>query len=147
MKKTLVGILVLLASLSYSQRLEYNEEIIDQLLDASPTSITSDSIHIGAWDKIAFAVKYDETEVGGGVSAVLTVEIGDGDTWFDYDILFDKNGTDGPSANIAFTADDEYFFYLPPGVTGQWLRVTVTGTGTDADDLVQINVTMFMQKF
>lgn len=145
MKSKLCILILLFVGIAFGQRSAYEEEIIDQLLDASPTTITSDSIDIAVYDKIAFGIKYDETEVG-GVSGTFTVEIGDGDTWFDYDILFDKNGTDAPSASISFTSDDEYFVYLPEGVTGKWLRVTFAGTGTDADDLIQINITMFAQR-
>ena len=151
MKKLLATLLILTAGLVFGQpKQEYYAEIIDQLLDASPTSIASDTIAIGGWDKVTFAVRYDETEAG-GVSAALTVEIGYGDygsiDWYDYDILLDKNGTDGPQASISFTADDEYVFYLPEAVTAQWVLVTVTATGSDADDLAQVNVGIMLQRY
>lgn len=38
-------------------------------LDDSPTSVTSAGFPVQEYDKIAFFVTYDETEVGGGVSS------------------------------------------------------------------------------
>ena len=145
MKKLILLLIVLCVTVLNAGTKGHQIQIIDQLLDADPTSIQSDSIDVSGWDAISFVCKYDETEVG-GVSAVLTVEAGDGDNWFDYDILLDKNGTDVPSASIAFTADDEYAFYLPQGFPFTKIRVTVTATGSDADDTIQMNVTMFLRK-
>lgn len=143
MKRLIFIFLILSCSLFAGSHTLFNSDT----LDASPTSIVSDTVDISTYRNISFGAIYDETEVG-GVSEALTIEIGvtvssDSITWFDYDIIMDANGTDAPQASVSFTADDEDFFYLPGELVGEKLRATITGTGTDADDIVVFWLTMF----
>lgn len=121
--------------------------IIDTTLDASPTGAYSDMIYIGDCSRVGFIVVYDETEVGGGVSAIV-------------DITFNPTSTRGtPSSGYFYdfaggstlqtaetiSADREYVFWLP-NIALPYVQVRVQGTGTDADDTIDLTVYMITER-
>lgn len=117
------------------------------LLDDSPTADTTAAFFIGDKRKVSFTAYYNETEVDTTVQGVLTLQVSpDGTTWYPYDIIFDASGTDGPVASITYTADGYDFFYLPEGVTVQYIRAIITGALTDANDTIAFTLIAYWQK-
>lgn len=117
--------------------------LIDQLLDDSPTSITG-ARKIGDKNKVSFILNYDETEVGNSVSGAVTFQVSaDSSNWYAYDIIYDHTGSIVSSIN--YTADGSDVFYLPEIVAFPYIKLTFTGTNTDADDTAQIKIIMCYQ--
>lgn len=117
------------------------------LLDDSPTADTTDAFFIGDKKKISFTSYYNETEVDTTVQGALTLQVSpDGTNWYAYDLIFDGSGTDGPVASFTYTADATDFFYLPEGVTAQYIRAIITGTLTDANDTIAQTLIVYWQE-
>ena len=136
MKKLFIILFLSFVGLAFGR---YNIDTV--ISDTLNTTITlTDSTDIQAFEKICFRISYDETEVGNSVSAAITFELGTDDDWTDFNILLGSDGTDAPQANVSFSSDGEKVVYLPYGVSGDQLRITATGTNTDADDIAVIVV-------
>lgn len=130
--------IVTLPSITYGQ-----SEIVNQLLDDDPVSVTSAGFEIGDKQKVSFILVYDETEVG-GVSGDLTLEVSpDNTNWYALNAFYNNAGTIVSTVN--YTADATDTFHLPEFVTYPYVRAVFTGTGTDADDTIQINITICWQ--
>lgn len=124
----------------------YSKVVDAIILNNVTTSTTSTAVSIVEKNKISFLISYDETEVDKVLSGKFTVEVSpDNSTWIDYDIIFDSNGTSTPQSLIEYTIDDEDVCYLPQDFTAQYIRVTFTGTNTDATNTELINIWMCWQ--
>lgn len=115
--------------------------IIDAVtLDDDPTSVTSDVVNMEQSDSMGFFLDYDETEVGNSISAAVTIQISyDGTTWL-AGSFFDLGG--GPASfqtSESLSADGSYFFWLHPDSNVSRVRVVVTATNTDANDILVID--------
>lgn len=117
-------------------------KVIDNItLNNVITSTTSVATNISGRNKIAFLISYDETEADQALSGKFTIEVStDNSIWIDYDIIFDSNGTGTPQSLLEFTVDDEDVCYFPQDFTAQYIRVTFTGTNTNATNTELINV-------
>jgi transcriptional regulator of NAD metabolism len=118
--------------------------IVNQLLDDAPTSYTSAGFEIGSKKKVSFVLVYDETETGGGVSGAVTLEVSpDNSNWYALNAFYNNAGTIVSTVN--YTADATDTFHLPEFVTYPYIRATFTGTATDVDDTIQINIILCWQ--
>jgi hypothetical protein len=115
-------------------------------LDDDPTSVTSDGIDVSEYDKVAFWVAYDETEVGGGVSGAVTLTVSYDDTTYFAASFYDYAGGATLQTSETISADGNYVFWMNPDFTVRYAKVTITGTGTDTDDLISTSVTFSAQK-
>lgn len=106
----------------------------------SPDDTTSDAVRVNSYDKLSFIVKYDETEVGGGVSGVLTFDVSsDGTNWIDAS-FHDFTGGATLQTSETFTADADYFCWFDRAWSFTFMRAQLAGTATDADDTIAITV-------
>ena len=114
-------------------------------LDDSPTSVTATGVAVQDKNKIAFYVNYDETEVG-GVSAAFTIEVSyDNSVWIVAG-FYDVAGGATIQTSESFTADANYVCWMPRELVAPYIRVKVTATGSDADDIVLTSVKMATQE-
>ncbi len=106
----------------------------------SPDDTTSDAVNVNSYDKLSFIVKYDETEVGGGVSGTLTFDVSsDGTNWIDAS-FYDFAGGATLQTSEAFTADTDYFCWFDKAWSFTFVRAQLAGTATDSDDTILITV-------
>lgn len=126
-------------------------QVINQLLDNSPTTSTSSWYDVGDFDKVTLCLVSDVTAVGASPQVTYTVQTmtnitamgSDGQptgTARTYDKLLATGGTDAPVASVVHSADATAFVSLSPEDAIRWIRVVATGANTDADDTVQCNV-------
>ena len=114
-------------------------------LDDSPTSVTATGVAVQDKNKITFYVNYDETEVG-GVSAAFTVEVSyDNSIWITAG-FYDVAGGATIQTSESLTADGNYVCWMPRELVAPYIRVKVTATGSDADDIVLTSVKMATQE-
>ena len=145
MKKFLILLLAFMLIAGTAIAAPVNKAIISATtLDDSPTSVTSSTANIQDYDEVGFWVNYDETEVGGGVSAAVTLDISyDGTTWLDAN-FYDLAGGTTLQTSETISADGWYYCTLPilynPAGTILYVRMVVAGTGTDTDDTILVTV-------
>lgn len=117
------------------------------LLDNAPTADTTDAFFVGDKKKVGFTFYYNETDTSTIVSGALKLEVSpNGTTWYAYDCVFDGSGTDGPVATISYTSDATDYFYLPEGMSAQYVRAILTGTGTTATLTIAGTLIAYWQK-
>jgi opacity protein-like surface antigen len=142
MKKLLSVLLalMLLASPVFAANV-LNTEIMDLTFDDDPTSGVSDTLLIAGYDKVAFYVLYDETEVGNSISAAVTLDVSyDGINWLTGMSFYDIAGGATLQTSQTISADGWYVFWLNKDICGPYVRVAVTATNTDADDTLDVNI-------
>lgn len=116
------------------------------LLDDSPTSVTSAAITTSEYQRVGISWTYDETEVGGGVSGALTVQVSpDNATYFSAP-FFDTAGGATPQTSETLSTDGSYICWLDKNIPFAYMKVIVTGTATDADDTILTTVKVYMDK-
>jgi len=117
--------------------------MIDETLDADPTSSTSPAFFIGDKNKVSFLIMTDVdwTDSNPDISVAYVVWVSaDGTTYIPCNVIMDSNGTDAPVASIVHTTggDSDLVSYdtchLPIGFTAQYVKVIATATNSDADD-------------
>lgn len=115
--------------------------IIDAItLDDDPTSVTSDVVNVFQADSIGFFLDYDETEVGNSISVAVTIQISyDGTTWLSGSFYDLSGGAASFQTSETISADGSYFFWLEKASNVSRVRVVVTATNTDADDIAVID--------
>ncbi|MFA5388863.1 MAG: hypothetical protein WC312_03815 [Candidatus Omnitrophota bacterium] len=112
-----------------------NTLIATTTFNAVTTSATG-ATYIGDCKKVAFFVNYDETEVGASISAAVTVQVSwDNSTWLSAS-FFDYAGGTTLQASETISSDGNYYFWFNPDLTVPYVKVTLTATNTDADDLL-----------
>ena len=138
MRKFLVFLMfsVLLAMPLYAS--QTRETLISTTtLDADPTT-TNGATYIGDCNKVAFFVTYDETEVGASVSAAVTMQISyDGDTWLSAS-FYDYAGGSTLQTSETISGDGSYYCWFNPDLTVPRVKLIITATNTDADDIAAV---------
>lgn len=120
-----------------------NKTIISETqLDDDPTSVTSSTVNIQDYKKVGFWVEYDETQVGASVSAAVTLDVSyDGTNWLDV-YFYDIAGTTTAQTSETISSDGWYYCALPDAYlsagTIPYVRMVITATNTDADDLAVV---------
>ncbi|MEA3477013.1 MAG: hypothetical protein U9R60_02450 [Bacteroidota bacterium] len=125
-------------------------QIIDQLLDNDPTSVSSAWIDISDCSEVGFWITYNETEVGNNISCTVTVDISnDASNTLD-GLFYDIAGTATAQSTETISADGEYVFWVQmTGVQAfkaPYIQVNVAGVNTDIDDTADIDCYIFTKK-
>jgi len=116
-----------------------NTTIIDTTeLNADPVAVSSSVHNIQDYKKVGFWVSYDETQVGESVSLAVTLTVSYDGTNFVSGSFMDVAGTTTPQTSETLSADGWYFFWLEAGWPFKYIKVTLTATNTDADDLASV---------
>lgn len=119
------------------------QEVMDATIDGTPLTATSGTIGIQHLEKVAFFLVYDETEVGNSISADITIEISaDNWTWIAGSFFDLAGGVASLETTEAISSDSTYYFWLERDMTIPYVRIVVTSTNTDSDDLLDIVVYM-----
>jgi hypothetical protein len=134
------------AGFSDTSQSKYTEAISAVLLDDSPTSYTSSAINIKEYKRVGIYWVTDETEVGESVSATLTVTVSPDGVTYIAAPFFDVAGGATPQTSEALSADGSYICWLDPAIPFNYLKVTITGTATDADDTSLNTVKVYQDK-
>ena len=149
-------ILLILALLLFTSQVYATDIVIDkrpvsttpvdaQLLDASPTSVTSSAVDISNYGRLGIFWTYDETQVG-GVSAALTIQVSpDNTNWFSAP-FFDTAGGATPQTTETLTADGNYIAWFDIAIPFNYARAIVTCTGCDVDDTVLTTVKFYIDR-
>lgn len=120
-----------------------NKRIANLSFNAVTTADVSDTVTLMGYDKIAFYVVYDETEVGKSISAAVTIDVSyDGTNWLTGMAFLDIAGGATYQTTQTISADGWYVFWLTQDPCVPYLRVAVAATNTDADDLLNVKVYM-----
>ncbi len=120
--------------------------IATTLLDDAPTEVTSDGLDVSQFDKVAFWVTYNETQVALSISAVITLEISYDDTTYLSAKFFDFDGGATLQSSETISSDSTYYFYWNRDLAVRFARVKVVATNTDDDDTLLIGVNFSAQK-
>jgi len=112
--------------------------IATTLLDDAPTLIASAATACQDYDKLAFFVSYDETEVGNAISAAVTIEVSYDGTNFLAASFYDYAGGATLQTSETISSDGWYYFWFNKDITAPYLKVTITATNTDADDTLSV---------
>ena len=122
------------------------QRVISDTLDADPTSASSSITKVTSADKIAFFVTYDETEVGGGLSVAVTVDVSwDGTTWLDAS-FYDYAGGSTLQTSETLSGDGNYYLWFNSDLAVPYVRIVLTATGSDADDTAAVTAYMITQE-
>ena len=153
MKKLFLAILAVFLMLviptaAFSARVTQSE-IEDVTFNAVTTTAYSDVVDIQGYDKVGFFVKYDETEVGLSISAVITIEISYDGTNYVASNFYDFAGLLVAQTSETISTDSWYHMWLNSDIGSpyaEYVRVKVVATNTDADDLLDINIYMITKE-
>lgn len=139
MKKILLTMLTVILTVGLALAAPVNKTIISSTtLDDDPTSITSDTLNLQEYDKIAFFVSYDETQVGEAVSAAVTLDISyDGTNWLDAS-FYDYAGGSTLQTSETLSSDGWYYCWFNPELNAPYVRMVITATNTDTDDIAVV---------
>jgi hypothetical protein len=111
--------------------------IASTALDDDPTSVTG-TWNIKDYEKVAFFVDYDETEVGGGLSVAVTVEYSYNNSDWVTGYFYDFAGGRTLQTSETLSSDGWYYFWLDVDWQMEYVRVTLTATGSDVDDIATV---------
>jgi hypothetical protein len=115
-------------------------EIMDTTFNAVTTTANSTAGFLQGADKVSFFVVYDETEVGNSISAAVTCQISyDNSHWLSAS-FYDYAGGATLQTSETISADGYYYFWFNKDLCVPYVRVIVTATNTDADDLLTVKV-------
>ena len=142
----LIACLLCFANVSLASDAFKGSVIDATTLDNDPTEVTSDGVDISQYDKTTFYLTYDETEVGASLSAAVTVEVSYDDTTYVTANFYDVAGALTLQTTETISADATFIFWLDRRANYKYARVKVVGTGTDADDNIEITVVHSSQK-
>jgi len=116
--------------------------ITETQLDNDPFSATSSTFNIQEYDKLGFFVKYDETEVGGGVNVNVTLDISyDGTNWVDA-LFYDYTGALTPQTSENLASDKWYYCWFDPDMNAPYVRMSIDSVFTDVDDIAKVTAYM-----
>lgn len=137
MKKLLLAFVACLFLINQALASQVLETLIAETrLDADPVLITG-TTYLGDCEKVAFFVNYDETEVG-GVAVAVTMQISyDGTNWLSAS-FYDYAGGATLQTSESLTSDSWYYCWFNKDLTMPYVKLIVTATGSDADDLVDV---------
>lgn len=143
MKRLIILLLAFMLIAGVAVASPVNKTIIAETqLDDDPTSVTSDTINIQDYQKVAFFVKYDETQVGNTISAAVTLDVSYDDTnWVDAS-FYDYAGGATLQTSETISVDGWYLCWFNPDLNVPYVRMVITATNTDADDLAIVTAYM-----
>lgn len=138
-KKLGLALLILMLALGSAQAANvYKAAILDANYNAVTTTANSTAVDIQGFEKVAFFVVYDETEVGNSISAAVTCYISyDGDN-YQQASFYDYAGGATLQTSETISADGRYYFWFNKDLCAPYVRLTVAATNTDADDLLNV---------
>ncbi len=111
--------------------------ITETALDDDPTSVTG-TWNISDYSKVAVFVDYDEAETGGGLSVAVTMEYSyDNSNWVT-GYFHDFAGGATLQTTEALSADGWYYLWLDTDWQIPYMRLTLTATGSDVDDIATV---------
>jgi len=113
-------------------------QIIDQLLDDDPTSITG-ARNVGNYEKVGFFVDYDETDSGSVVSIEITVDVshdGSDDSWIDVSFF---GTTETLQTSQTLSSDTNYHLWLNNRIQLPFVRLSIEATGSSATELADVD--------
>lgn len=118
--------------------------IAETQLDDDPTSITG-TYNVQDYEKVAFWVEYDETEVGNAISIAITFDFSYDNTNFVTGYFYDLAGGLTTQTTESLSSDGWYYCWLNSSIGNpmpRYVRMTITATNTDADDLAVVTAYM-----
>jgi hypothetical protein len=116
-------------------------------IDDSPTSATSAAILTEDADRVIVFVTYDETQAG-TATGTFSIEVSwDGATWLAGYSFYDIAGGATAQTSEVFTADTAlYVCWLGENTIPPYIRVKMTGTASDADDILEGYIYVYKHK-
>jgi len=139
MKKLILTMLTVMLTVGLAFASPVNTTIISTTqLDNDPTSVVSSVYNIQDYKKVGFWVSYDETQVGNSISLAVTLSVSYDGTNFVSGSFMDVAGGTTPQTSETISDDGWYFFWLEDGWPFKYVRVTLTATNTDADDIASV---------
>lgn len=143
MKKLISTMLTVIMALCLTVGLAFaspiNQTVITTTqLDDDPTSVTSSAFNIQDFKKVGFWVSYDETQVGNAISLAVTITVSYDGTNYVAGSFMDVAGGATPQTSETISSDGWYFFWLDDGWPFKYIKVVLTATNTDADDLASV---------
>lgn len=115
-------------------------KVMDTTFNAVTTTANSTATDIQGLEKVSFFVVYDETEVGNSISAAVTCQISyDNSHWMSAS-FYDYAGGATLQTSETISADGYYYFWFNKDLCVPYVRVVVTATNTDADDVLSVKV-------
>jgi len=154
MKKLFIALLIVVfCAIPVLAKDAFNGTVIESTKitdDAVPA--TSSAIDISQYDKIAFFVTADETDSGGNVTVVITIQISyDNSVWFAahfYDYTNPATLQTSETLCAGVNTDADYYCWFNRHLNVPYIRVIATGAGTatGGDDEVTVIVNYSAQK-
>lgn len=139
MKKLFLTVLTVLLAVGLSWASTDNKTVIATTqLDDSPTSVSSSAINVQQYNRVGFWVSYDETQVGNSISLAVTITVSYDGTNYVSGSFMDVAGGATPQTSETISSDGWYVFWLPDDYPYLYLKVTLTATNTDADDIASV---------
>ena len=132
-------------SISFAGRMRVEKIIPSTTLSASPTLISGDK-KVKSAEKLAFFVTYDETQVGNAISVAVTVLVSPDDVTYQAASFYDYAGGSTLQTSETISADGNYYFWFNRDLAVPYVRVTITATNTDADDIAVVTATLIAQE-
>jgi hypothetical protein len=111
--------------------------IAETILNADPTSANG-ATYIGDCQKVAFFVTNDETEVGNSISAAVTMQISYDGTTYQSASFYDYAGGSTLQTSETISGDGSYYCWFNPDLTVPYVKLILTATNTDADDIAAV---------
>ena len=141
MKKILavLAIVMLLAGSAHAVTC-LNTRVMNTTFNNVITSANSDTVTALGYNKIAFFVVYDETEVGNSISAAITCEISYDGTHWQSASFYDYAGGSTLQTSETISSDGSYYFWFNKDLCVPYVHVHVAATNTDIDDVLNVKV-------
>ena len=147
-KKFLAVLLVMFfmfSGVAFAARTSVSTLIASTTLNADP-KVISGTKSVKNADKIACFVTYDETQVGNAISAAVTVEVSpDNSTWTAAS-FYDYAGGATLQTSETISDDGNYYFWMNRDLAMPYVKVTITATNTDADDIAVVSAQIITQE-
>ena len=114
-------------------------EVASGTIDDDPVFVSSDAVK--TYQRKAFLIEYDETEVGNSVSGTVNYRVSfDGTNWIPAS-WFDVDGGVTPQTSETFTEDTNYYMWVDNNAVAPFVDIGVNGINTDADDTIAVTIT------
>lgn len=140
MKKILTALLIAgllaLSPIAYAG-VDNRNIIAETQLDDDPTSVTG-TWRIADYERVAFFVKYDETEVGNSISIAIGLTYSYDGTNFVTGYFYDFAGGSTLQTSETLTGDGWYYCWIDPDWQIEQVKMTITATNSDSDDLATV---------
>ncbi len=122
------------------------KEVMNTTFDDSTVSDTTEDLSIQGYDKVAFFVNYDETEVGGpNVHVALSLDLSCPGTISYVPADFSDFAGDS-QVSEDLTTDGTYYFWLAEEIVTPYARVKAVAEHTNANDLANVRIYLIGKK-